>query len=210
MKARTFAVISIGLITMCFGVGCKKKAVIFTPAPETKPVEVPKNVEGAQASTGGYDTTVTPSLAPSLLAAALPPDDALEGFGASTPVEEKNPVPLPDGTRAEYSTLKKSYVKENASISVTITDTKSLPVLTAFIQSYQPYENTSGARWETVIDDATGWITTSKSPDTEETIAASFLMLYRGRFIIQMSGNLGVTAENLLTLARALDLKQLR
>lgn len=210
MKAHALAALSIGFLTMCFGVGCQKRTPVFTPAPQSVPIEVPKNTEGAKASTGGYDVTVTPSLNPSLLAAALPSDTALEGFSAGIAVEEKNPVPLPDGTRAEYSTLKKSYTKEGMSISVMITDTKSLPVLTAFIQSYQPYENPSGARREVVIDDATGWITTSKSPDANETIASSFLLLYRGRFIIQMSGNLGVSTDDLLTLARALDLKQLR
>lgn len=210
MTLRAIAVINVLLATVFFGAGCTRRSGTFVPAPEGKPAEAPKTTEGARASTGGHDVTVTPSLDPKILATTLPPDRALKDFKASETVEEKNPVPLPDGSRAEYSTLKKSFAKGDATISVSITDTKSLPVLTAFIQSYRPYENSSGARWEVAIDDATGWITTSRTSDADHIIASSFLMLYRDRFIIQMNANLGVTTEELLTLVRAIDLKQLR
>lgn len=210
MRYRRFAAIGISAFgLMCFGIGCNKTPA-YVPAPETTPIEIPPTKEGAQASTGGYDTTITPQLDSALLVAALPPDNALADFEAKTPVEEKQPVPLPDGTRGEYSTLKKTYVKGSSSIDLSITDTRSLPVLTAFIQSYQPYESPSGSRWEVVVGDATGWMTDSKSPDTDMSIACSFLMLYKGRFIIQMNGNTGISKEDLLILARALDLKPLR
>jgi len=210
MQYRRLAIMSISVFSlMCFGVGCKK-APQYVPAPPSTPIEVPPTKEGAQASTGGYDTTLTPQLESALLAAALPSDQALPDFEAKTPVEEKQPVPLPDGTRGEYSTLKKTYVQGSSAITVSIIDTRGLPVLTSFVQSYQPYESPSGSRWEVVVGDGTGWMMDSKSPDTDTIIACSFLMLYRGRFIIQMSGNTGISTENLLTLARALDLKQLQ
>lgn len=210
MTLRAIAVINIVLATAFFGAGCTGRSGAFIPASEIKPADVPKTTEGAKASTGGHDVTVTPSLDPQLLAMALPTDRALKDFKAGDVVEEKNPVPLPDGSRAEYSTLKKSFVKGDATINVAITDTKSLPVLTAFIQSYRPYENSSGARWEVAIDDATGWMTTSQTSDADRIIASSFLMLYRDRFIIQINANLGVTTDELLVLARAIDLKRLR
>lgn len=210
MTPRAIAAINIVLATAFFGAGCTARSGAFVPAPETRPAEVPKTAEGAKASTGGYDVTVTPSLDPKLLAMALPPDRALKDFEADEVVEEKNPVPLPDGSRAEYSTLKKSFTKGDATINVAITDTKSLPVLTAFIQSYRPYRNSSGARWEVAIDDAKGWVTTSQTSEAGHVIASSFLMLYRDRFIIQMNANLGVTTDELLVLARAIDLRQLR
>jgi hypothetical protein len=192
-----------------FGWGCAKKTPFIPAQPTGTSAAVAPNVPGAQASTGNLTATVTPEISSSILANAMPDDTILFGYSANVSQEQKNPVPMPDGTRTEYTTLQKTYTSftgdETKIVQVSITDTRSLPVLTAFMDSYSPYQNDSGYRKQFRHDDTvTAWLTYMNSPDGDERGFGSVTMMIHGRFLVQIQGNKGVTADELQSVAASI------
>lgn len=205
---RAFAGILLAVTAITLGWGCSKKAPPFLSAPNTGDTAstASPNVQGAQASTGNLPTTLTPEIDTSILAKALPDDGILPRFTADIPREQKNPVPKPDGTRTEYTTLVKTYTSSTDSgtkiVQVAITDTRSLPVLTAFLDSFASYKNDSGFREQIQNDQGVNaWLTYMNQPDSETGGFGSVTMLLRGRFLVQIQGNKGISADELKNVA---------
>lgn len=184
------------------GAGCFRAPSSYTQSPSSGTViDVPPNKRGAEASSGGAQATVTPALETRLLVEVLPANDVLKGFSASIAREEKNPVPMPDGTRTEFTTVSKSFTKTEGSrslaIQASLTDTRSIPVLTAFIDSYSEYSNNGSKRKKIFIKDQPAWLTYQVTSGDVSEGFGSLVMLYRNRFLLQLNGNLGVTEEQL-------------
>lgn len=207
------------LSAVCFvavivgGAGCSKKqaSYIESPASQKSEIRVEPNVEGGKAATGGASATMTPSIDSSILANALPSDTALTGFKASVAEERMNPVPMQDGTRSDFKTLTKEFsaTTDNRTriIRTLITDTRSIPVLTAFIDSYSEYSNETSSRTKINIKDGEAWLTYQKN---EAEGYGSVVMLYRERFLIQIDGNLGVSKDDLISALNAYRVDQLK
>jgi hypothetical protein len=209
-----FSFFMIALACILFGAGCFQKERPYIPSSPTKSVNVPATSEGAKASTGGIQATVTPSLETSMLVKALPDEGTDKTYKASVAEEKKNPVPTQDGTRTEFTTVSKTFTKEIGgamiSIQASITDTRSIPVLTAFIQSYAEFTNERASRKKIPIENETAWLTYSKENATDANGFGSVTMLYRNRFLIQIDGNLGVTEDELLEYLRGYHFDLLR
>lgn len=205
---RAFSALFLLVAVVTLGWGCSKKTPLFISAPQTNDASstVTPNSQGAQASTGNLPTTLTPEIDPAILARALPDDNILPDYKAGIAQEQKNPVPKPDGTRTEYSTMMKTYSTSTESgskiIQVAITDTRSLPVLTAFLDSFQPYKSDSGYREQIQSDqNVNAWLTYMNAPDADSGGFGSVTMLLRGRFLVQIQGNKGVTSDELKKMA---------
>lgn len=195
------------------GAGCfqKKTTIIESPTSTESEIRVSPNLEGAKASTGGIQATITPVLNSVSLASALPEDDALKGFTASAVQETKDPVPMQDGTRSEFATVTKTFTKQDKvqtlAIKASITDTRSIPVLTAFIESYSEYTNDVSMRKKIRIQDTDAWLTYQRQDGGGY---GSVTMIYRGRFLIRIDGNLGISQDQLLQTLNAYQFENLK
>lgn len=216
MKAIKAPIISYAILAcLVTGAGCFGKTTPYIKSPsQPAEVNVKPNVEGSKASTGGIQTTVTPSLETSSLANILPDDNVLKGFVPSTVQEKINPVPMQDGTRAEFSTVTKSFSKTENDLTTTIqaslTDTRSIPVLTAFIDSYAEYSNERGTRKALSVQGEKAWITQQNNGTDEIEGFGSITMLYRNRFLIQIDGNVGISQDQLIKVLNEYHFDQLK
>ena len=196
------------LILPLIGAGCFEKDKTYIEAEITPATLEPQkeSYEGAMASRGGYEATITSEIDGQILANALPDDDLLIGYLAGIPTETKYPVPDLEGKRTEYSSLTKVYEASlpdrGQSLTITITDTRGLPVLTSFIDSYAVYETDAGYRM--MIDGGhenfTAWMTYHRAIGDDVGGFGSITALYRDRFLLQIDGNMGVTETDLKTL----------
>ena len=209
--------ITLSAIIACVigGAGCFHKQTPFVPStPASAVIDVPASSEGAKASTGGIQATITPVLDTGSLAGVLPDDTTQNDFKASVADEQKNPVPLQDGTRTEFTTVSKTFTKIDGdqviTIQTAITDTRSIPVLTAFIDAYKEFSTDQTSRKKIPIQNETAWLTYSKDSTGSANGFGSITMLYRNRFLIQVDGNLGVTQDELLTYLNAYHFDQLK
>jgi hypothetical protein len=212
MRNRTeCAVAAIGLLLI--GGGCFKKpepAVSYIPAGSSSAISVSPNPEGGDASTGGNDVTVTPQLNTPLMVDALPDPAAFSGTVAGEPKENKNPIPLPDGTRDEYTSVERTYTKGKGTdaevrIHVTVSDTRGIPVLSAFVDNFNEFSGPDGYRKKTSIANTDAWILYTYDPEKNRNGFGGLTMFYRGRFLIQIDGTLGVTEDELTAYANAVD-----
>lgn len=207
MRQATALVLSLLLL----GVGCSRPDTSYVPAPQTNAPAVPPSVEGGKASTGGENTTVTPILATALLVAAMPQTNS--DLTADEAQETRNPVPLPDGTRAEYVSVFRAYHLKNdgdvKDINVTLTDTRGIPALYAFLDSYAERNSDTDYRRTTRIGDQDAWITYSLGPNGDADGTGSIVFLYHKRFLIQIDGSAGVSAEKLATFAERFNIDTL-
>ncbi len=200
------------------GAGCfskKSETPSYTPAEPSSAVTVPPNAPGANASTGGYETTVTPELATPTLVSSLPDPSKLQGFTADEPKETKNPIPLPDGTRDEYTSIDRTYTKaggtnDEVRVHVIVSDTRSIPVLTAFVNNFTEFSNADGYRKRITIEGTDAWILYTNDPARSRGGFGGLTMLYRGRFLIQIDGTLGTTEDDLVAFASAFDFSKFR
>lgn len=193
------------------GAGCKQTVSYVKAPPSGEPALIKPNLEGAKASTGGASATITPPLATALLVQSLP--EPKPPWTESTPVESKLPVPLPDGTRTEVTRVDREYVKSGdaaKNIRLSLTDTRGIPALLLFIQSFEAFQNDGGYRRSIKINDAPAWLTYTYGPNREADGTGSIVFIYRERFLIQIDGGLGVSADELQLLAAALRLDALR
>ncbi len=83
------------------------------------------------------------------------------------------------------------------SIHTSLTDTRSIPVLTAFLDSYSEYSNETGMRKQISSQGETAWLTYRMGGGSPENSFGSIVMLYRNRFLIQIDGNIGVPQTEL-------------
>lgn len=217
MRNTSRITITLSAIIACVisGAGCFHKQTTFVPSTPTPAViDVPASTEGAKASTGGIQATITPVLDTGALANVLPDDSTQKDFKASVADEQKNPVPMQDGTRTEFTTVSKTFTKTDGDQTITIqtaiTDTRSIPVLTAFIDAYKEFTTDQTSRKKVPIQNNTAWLTYSKDSATATNGFGSITMLYRNRFLIQIDGNLGVTQDELLAFLNAYHFDQLK
>jgi hypothetical protein len=209
----SFRILAAGTLLL-LGAGCSRNTD-YVKAPESEPVQVERNVEGANASTGGAtDTTVTPQLETDKLIAALPNPEAFDNTSADTPVEQMNPVPLPDGTRAEYTSVSREYTLSReegpVAIQVSISDTRGIPVVSAFTKSFTEFQTEDGYRRPIDVNGTNAWVQYTYAPEGERNGFGSLTMLYRERFLIQIDGGLGLSEDDLIALAKAFDYDQLK
>lgn len=209
MKAAAIVLV-VPLLLM--GAGCSHPDTSYVPAPQPAPAaNVPPSVEGGKASTGGVSATVTPELATTLLVSALPQVGG--DVAADETVETHNPTPLPDGTRAEYTTVMRAYhLKTDAGledVTVTLTDTRGIPSLYAFLDSYAERNSDTDYRRPTRVGDQDAWITYTLGPNGDADGTGSITLLYHKRFLIQIDGSSGVSAEALARFAERFDLDAL-
>jgi len=193
----------------CFG------APEYQSAPPAVPPDIEPNVEGGKASTGGYEATITPSIDTQKLAEVLPKE--LTSFIAGEAVEHKNPAPLPDGTATFYTSLDREYTRMVGDapeiLRITITDTRGIPVLLAFLENFTEYESDGGYRKLVLINEVSenGWWSYNYGPNKDESSGSgNFIMKHRDRFLIQIDGGSGIKADEILEAANALDLEPLR
>lgn len=216
MKASKFStVVCTTIVCIIGGAGCFRKSVPYTQSPpQQEVIDVQPNSEGAKASTGGIQATVTPSLDSQLLAGILPDDKSLEGYSSTVAEEQKNPVPLQDGTRADFLTMTKTFERSDEnrfySIRASLTDTRSIPVLTAFLNSYSEYSNELGVRKKLSIQGESAWLTYRMGGSDPESGFGSIIMLYRNRFLIQIDGNMGVRQKILESILNAYHFDQMK
>lgn len=205
------------LVIICLGVaflglGCGPREPSYIPAEEQTPIQVEPNAEGGKASTGGESATVTPELPTATLLAAFP--QPKDGWSAGDAIETKNPVPLPDGTRAEYTVLARNYEQEGPdvfyTIHATLTDTRGIPALTAFLDSYFERSDDDGYRKKTDVAGTSGWVTYSNSTPGDVDGSGSVVVLIHGRFLLQLDGGPGSTEEALLDLANSFSREVLK
>jgi len=215
MLARAGSVLAV-LLFLCIGGGCFKAAeppAPYIPAPPSADINVPPNPAGAEASTGGAPVTVTPQLKTSLMVNALPSTSFQNGITADEPKEAKNPVPLPDGTRDEYITVERTYTSgegtdEEVRYHVSISDTRGIPVLTAFVKNFNEFDSPDGYRRKVNISGTDAWILYTYDPAKNREGFGGLTMLYRDRFLIQVDATLGATEEDIVRLASAIDFTQ--
>jgi hypothetical protein len=200
-------------VILLTGAGCTNAKTTYVKSPESANIVVQPNLEGARASTGGADATVTPVLATDIIIKAFPVQkDAM----VSEPIEQKKPVPLPDGTRSEYVIVSRDYSVEpeggkKKAYNVSITDTRGIPALSAYIQSFTAYETDQGFRRNIASEtDRDIWLTYAYGPNRESDGAGNILMNFRKRFLIQIEGGDGVSVDNLTAFASAFNLDALR
>jgi hypothetical protein len=188
------------IVLVTLGAGCGRD-VAFVPAPQTTPIDVKPNVEGAQGSMGGQSATVTPQLATQNLIRSLPKPS--KSWAADEPRELKQPVPLPDGTATEYVSVARDYTSKSDGkiIKVLISDTRGIPALTAFLDSYQERSDDAGVRTKISIMHQDTWLTYTYGPNREADGQGSITLLYRGRFLIEIDGEQGIGAETLKAFA---------
>jgi len=193
------------------GGGCRSPELAYQKAPPTVAPEVQPNPAGAKASTGGAEATITPQLATELLVRALP--DPTDAWTAADAVEIKLPIPLPDGTRTEYTRVDREYRKDGDAekfARISLTDTRGIPALLLFLDSYEPYENESGYRKALDQTDSLGWISYALGANGEKDGTGSVTQLIRGRFVVQIDGGTGVSAADLEALARSFNVSALK
>ncbi len=204
-------ILALGATLAILGAGCLKPAADYLKAPTSTPIEVKPNVEGSKASTGGAEATITPPLATELLVQSLPKPP--EGWTATTPVESKQPVPLPDGTRSEVTRLESEYVKGGdavKNVKISITDTRGIPALLLFIESYEESAGESGYRKKMDAGGAPAWLTYAFGPNREADGTGSVTLIYRQRFHIQLDGGTGVSASDLTNLVSSFNFDALK
>lgn len=190
------------------GFGCKSQPE-YVPAPKTPFFQVPASPEGGKASTGGESATITPPLATNLLVQALPP--ATDEWGAGEPVESLNPAPLPDGTRTEYVTVTRVYSNgDEKTVSLSLTDTRGIPAVYAFLDSYAERSDEAGFRRAVKVGDLDGWVNFAYGPNREADGSGSLFLLFNERFLIQLDGGVGVTPDMLTSLASRFNFDALR
>jgi hypothetical protein len=198
------------------GIGCfRNGSTPYIPNTEKiNPVLIPANIEGGKASTGGIQATITPVLETQSLVDALPGEDSLEGYTATVPKETSYPVPLQDGTRTEYTNVSKSFTRsadgDVVVIQTALSDTRSIPALTAFLQSYSAFDQTLIERKRITVQDETAWLTYRKNSSDAIEGYGSMVMLYRNRFLITIDGNLGVTQDELIRFLDAFHFDKLK
>ena len=195
-------VLVIASLATLFGAGCWSSPPDYVQAPTSTPVVVQPNKEGAKASTGGAEATITPPLSTDLLVSALPKPP--EGWTVTEPVESKLPLPLPDGTRAEATKLDREYRKGGDAVKnvrISITDTRGIPALLQFMQSFEASETDAGYRRSVTLKDSVAWISYTYGPKREEDGTGSMTIVNRERFLIQIDGGTGVSAAELTALA---------
>lgn len=198
---------------LLLGAGCFQKTE-YIEAPESAPVHVEANLEGAKASTGGQEATITPQLKTEKLVDALPDPDNLKDTEADQPKEQFNPVPLPDGTRTEYTSVAREYTvqkdDETITLQVTISDTRGIPVVSAFTKSFTEFDTEDGYRRPFDFNGTEAWVQYTYDPEGLKNGFGSFTMLYRERFLIQIDGSLGMSEDELIEFAEAFDYEQLK
>jgi hypothetical protein len=204
-------------VLLCVGGGCSKKtapAVSYVPAAPSTPLTVAPNTQGASAASGGYESTVTPTLDTGLLVTSLPDVAKMDGYVADEPKETKNPVPLFDGTRDEYTSIDRTYIRAQKTdaevrMHVTISDTRSIPVVTAFVQNFSEFTSPDGYRKKIRINETDAWILYTYDPARSKGGFGGLTMLYRNRFLIQIDGTLGTTEDDLTQMASRFDFTKL-
>ncbi len=205
-------------LLLSIGGGCSKnteKPVSYIPAAPSAPSVVTPNTQGANAASGGYESTVTPALETSRLVAAFPDVSAMTGFEADEPRETKNPVPLYDGTRDEYTSIDRTYIRSKGTdqeirLHLTLSDTRSIPVVTAFEKNFTEFTNTDGYRKRVTVNGTDAWVLYTYDPARSKAGFGGLTMLYRGRFLIQIDGTLGTTEEDLVRVASQFDFTKLQ
>ena len=210
---RSVTILCTSCLVLILGAGCFQKTEDYIEAPKPPETDIEPNIEGARASTGGFEATVTPIIKTERLIRALPPEDAVDAYAGETPTERKDVVPLPDGTQGEYVSVKRNYVKSAADsetiVQAVLTDTRSLPILTAFLESYSEYDNDSGYRKLIDVMGNEAWVTYMHDASGSGLGFGQCTMLYRERFLVQIVGNMGVTEDELVAFARAFTLEEL-
>ncbi|MEN9558526.1 MAG: hypothetical protein RL141_895 [Candidatus Parcubacteria bacterium] len=195
------------LALILFGAGCSRTTA-YTPAPPTGDIEVVPSAEGARASTGGQPATITDALRTEQLVSALPPNHG--GWVGGEVAEIRNPIPLPDGTRAEYAGVTREYSAGANTLRVTLTDTRGIPALTAFLDSYEARNTGEGYRAQIPIGTSHGWITYTYGDTREAGGSGSLTLLYRNRFLIQCDGSVGISAETIAQFVEKMDFETLQ
>jgi hypothetical protein len=192
------------LVPLLFlGAGCGRDTSYIPAAPITPP-DIQPTAEGGKAATGGESATVTPIIATSILVGTMPRTSA--SLSADEAQEMRTPVPLPDGTPTEYVSVFRTYHLQDKDINVTLTDTRGIPALDAYLDSYAERSDDSGYRRMTKIGELDGWITYSFGPNGDEDGTGSIVFQYRKRFLIQVDGSTGISAEALARFAEQFDL----
>jgi hypothetical protein len=193
------------------GFGCSKTPD-YVKAPEQGAIEVTPTAEGGKASTGGESATITPVLATDALVRALPVP--LGNWTADEPVELKNPIPLPDGSRSEYTSVARTYhVAENGTsvaAKAVLTDTRGIPALTAFLDGYDERKDDSGYRTKIRIGDQDAWLVYQNGPSGAQDGSGSVVVLFNKRFLVQVDGELGLSTDLLIQLTNAFRWDELR
>jgi hypothetical protein len=207
------------LMTACaalilLGASCFGRKTEFVEAPKSEPVHVEPNLEGARASTGGQEATITPQLDTEKLAAALPDPETLgTSVTAGEVVERLNPVPLPDGTRTEYVSVEREYVLKkdggDVILRATLSDTRGIPVVSAFTRSFSEFRTDEGYRRPADVRGTEAWIQYTYDPAGVRSGFGSLTMLYRERFLIQIDGSMGLSESDLIAFAEMFDLERL-
>jgi hypothetical protein len=179
----------------------------YVPAQPVTPVEVTPSVEGGQASTGGESATITPNTPTAILIDALP--SAGNEWTATEPVEKFDPVPLPDGTRTEYVRVERTYERQVndmvETLELVLTDTRGIPALLAFVDSFAERRDAAGYRSRVTVGDHDVWITYAYGPHGESDGSGSVMFAMRNRFIVQIDGKQGTSVETLRALAERFD-----
>lgn len=194
------------------GFGCAKPPS-YVKAPESTPIEVPATPEGAKASTGGESATITPTINTAILVQAFP-EEQKEMWSADEPVEMKNPIPMPDGTRSEYVAVARTYQVAQAdgttAARAVLTDTRGIPALTIFVNGYFEHGDEWSYRKKIKIADQDAWLSYGKGPNGDADGIGSVTFLFRDRFLLQLSGEPGLSPEALIALASAFHWDVLR
>lgn len=201
----------LGLIFL--GAGCWPfgRETAYIEAPELPDITVPPTLEGARASTGGQEATITPELDTALLVAALPSE--ARGCALGETREQRHPVPLPDGTRSEYVSVERELLCDTdpgKNILLSISDTRGIPVLTAFFEAFQGYSSNGSRRFSFPVEDETGWVTYTDDATGQKNGVGSMTMLYRKRFLLQIDSSGALNEQELIDLARAFRFAKLR
>lgn len=210
---RTFEAICIVSCLIIVGSGCDGRQT-YERAREANPVRIEPNRTGALASTGGHETTVTPQMPTERLVQTLPDTLNAEFRATSAPIEHTHPIPLPDGTRSAYTSVTRDYEKQERGkavhVRVTVSDTRGIPVLYAFMKSFTEYRNEDGYRSKEKVRNEEGWLQYTYDPSGSEGGFGSFIMLYRERFLIQIDANAGIKESDIIRFAETIHYDPLR
>lgn len=190
------------------GAGCEARNT-YVAAPEVAPIHVTPTTEGGSASTGGQSATVTPVLPTEILNQTFPVPNG--DWSVDEGIEIKNPVPLPDGSRAEYTSIAREYhLKDKGAVKALLSDTRGIPALTAFLASLSERADEQGYRSKIRVGELEAWVTYAYGPNREEDGSGSLTLLFRERFLLQLDGGPGISAEALVKLAEAFHWDVLR